>query len=568
MEKRLIIFLVLAVAVLLAWQFIFPPPEPPPAPPPAEITEQAPAAGETSAPTGVREGEVGETVEAAPAIEAVDPVAATLAEQIVVETDLLRVVLTNRGGRIVSWRLNDYVTRDGGPLELVPPFASEEGKLPLELDLDDDGLEEAVNTALFVTEREIVTGGERIVFRWADGRGAEVTKSLDFRGQEYTVALGIEVIDRGRRLPARVAWGPGLQTSEASTGLRSYYYSNQLAVNVAGSVDREKGLDEMMGLAERQIRWAGIEDQYFAALFIPLVPLSDFRAWPMPVVPPPDPESTEAPEPIVVPVVSVSVPEEGVLIFGGPKNYRMLKGMGHDLHKAVWFSSVALFAWMARILYAALIWIYTNMVPNYGVAIIMTTLALRIVLFPLNQFSMVRMKRMQTEMARIQPKINAIKKRHSKKKDAESRVKMNNELMALYKEEGVNPMGGVSGCLPLLAQFPILIGFYDMLLAAVELRGAPFFGWIQDLTLKDPFYITPILMGVTMFAQQKMTQAKIGDPTQQRIMMMMPLIFTIMFLNLPSGLVLYWFINNLLGIGQQWLVNRHLVRAERAAQKA
>jgi YidC/Oxa1 family membrane protein insertase len=108
-----------------------------------------------------------------------------------------------------------------------------------------------------------------------------------------------------------------------------------------------------------------------------------------------------------------------------------------------------------------------------------------------------------------------------------------------------------------------------MLLAAVELRGAPFFGWIQDLTLKDPFYITPILMGVTMFAQQKMTQAKIGDPTQQRIMMMMPLIFTIMFLNLPSGLVLYWFVNNLLGIGQQWLVNRHLLRVEqRAAQKA
>jgi YidC/Oxa1 family membrane protein insertase len=568
MEKRLIIFIVLAVAVLLAWQWIFPPPEPPPAPPPAEITEQAPAA-ETPALTDAREGEGGDPVEAVSTVEPADPVEATLAEQIVVEADRMRVVLTNRGGRIVSWRLNDKTTREGTPIEIVPPYASEEGKLPLEIDLDDDGLEDVINGALFVVERETLTGGERVTFRWADGRGVEVTKSLDFRGQDYTVALEVDVIDRGRRLPARVAWGPGFRTSEAEAGLRSYYYYNQFAVNVAGSVDREKELEETMGLAERQVRWAGIEDQYFAALFVPLVPLSDLRAWPMPVVPPPDPESTEAPAPIVVPVVSVSVPEEGILVFGGPKNYRMLKEMGHDLGKAVWFSSVALFAWMARILYAALIWIYTNMVQNYGVAIIMTTLALRIVLFPLNQFSMVRMKKMQTEMARIQPKINAIKKKHSKKKDAESRVKMNNELMALYKEEGVNPMGGVSGCLPLLAQFPILIGFYDMLLAAEELRQAPFFGWIQDLTLKDPFYITPILMGVTMFAQQKMTQAKIGDPTQQRIMMMMPLIFTIMFLNLPSGLVLYWFVNNLLGIGQQWLVNRHLQRVEeRAAKKA
>jgi YidC/Oxa1 family membrane protein insertase len=125
-------------------------------------------------------------------------------------------------------------------------------------------------------------------------------------------------------------------------------------------------------------------------------------------------------------------------------------------------------------------------------------------------------------------------------------------------------MGGMTGCLPMLAQFPILIGFYDMLLAAVELRGAPFFGWIQDLTLKDPYYVTPLLMGITMFLQQKMSMTKGGDPAQQRIMMMTPVIFTVMFLNLPSGLVLYWFVNNLLGIGQQWLVNRHITKTAKA----
>jgi YidC/Oxa1 family membrane protein insertase len=145
---------------------------------------------------------------------------------------------------------------------------------------------------------------------------------------------------------------------------------------------------------------------------------------------------------------------------------------------------------------------------------------------------------------------------------------MNEEMMALYRKEGVNPMGGMSGCLPLLIQFPILIGFYNMLTVAIELRGAPFFGWIQDLTLKDPFYVTPLLMGATMFFQQKMTTTPVGDPTQRRIMLMMPIVFTVMFLNLPSGLVLYWFVNNLLGIGQQWLVNRHVGRVEAAAQKA
>jgi membrane protein insertase, YidC/Oxa1 family, C-terminal domain len=123
----------------------------------------------------------------------------------------------------------------------------------------------------------------------------------------------------------------------------------------------------------------------------------------------------------------------------------------------------------------------------------------------------------------------------------------------------------VTGCLPLFAQFPILIGFYNVLTVAVELKGAPFFGWIRDLTLKDPYLVTPILMGVTMLLQQKMTPAAGVDPMQQRIMLLMPVVFTVMFLNLPSGLVLYWFVNNLLGIGQQWLVNRHVARVEAAA---
>jgi YidC/Oxa1 family membrane protein insertase len=170
---------------------------------------------------------------------------------------------------------------------------------------------------------------------------------------------------------------------------------------------------------------------------------------------------------------------------------------------------------------------------------------------------------MQIQSQRLQPKIKAIRAKYQKKKDAKSRQTMNEEIMALYKKEGVNPAGGLSGCLPLLAQFPILIGFYNMLTVAVELRGAPFFGWIQDLSQKDPYWVIPLLMGVTMFAQQKMAMSKIKDPTmqqQQRFMMFMPFFFTWICLQMPSGMVLYWFVNNLLGIGQQWLVNRHTGR--------
>ena len=552
MDKRFGLFIALSIAIMVVWLWLAPKPERPPTPQPVTTGEAVPGGA-----TPEIEPEPIPDVEPAeeePLIS--DPVVAEYAEKLTIETDVMTVVLTNRGGRILSWTLRDYTSRTGDRLEMVPPHASEEGTLPLGLDLDDRDLAERINHELFTVKHDVLAGGDRVVFRWADGRGLEVTKSLDFREGDYVVAFQTEVIDRGRALPARVVWGPGLQTNRVDGGgLRSYYFFNQVALDIAGKVDREKGLEEPLALAERRIQWAGIEDQYFAALMIPLIDLSDFRAWPIEV-------TTTAAEgeaqTTLVPMVALSVPAEGVKVFAGPKDYPMLREMGHDLGQAVWFSSIALFAWIARLLHAALVWIHGHIVANYGLAIILTTMALRIVLFPLNQFSMVRMKKMQTEMGRIQPKINAIKKKYSKKKDAESRVAMNNELMALYKQEGVNPMGGVSGCLPLLAQFPILIGFYDMLLASVELRGAPFILWIHDLTLKDPYYVTPILMGATMFLQQRMSQAKIGDPMQQRIMMMMPLIFTIMFLNLPSGLVLYWFTNNVLGIGQQWIVNKRL----------
>ena len=209
------------------------------------------------------------------------------------------------------------------------------------------------------------------------------------------------------------------------------------------------------------------------------------------------------------------------------------------------------------------------MVANWGIVIVLATFCLRLVLFPLNQYSMVKMRKAGMQMQRLKPRMDALKNKYAKKKDADSRKKMNEEMMALYAKEGINPLSQMSGCLPILIQFPVLIAFYNVFTVAVELRGAPFFAWIKDLSLPDPFWITPLLMGATMFYQQKLAMQKSAmDPTQARMMMFMPLIFTVTFLTLPSGLVLYWLTNNVLGIAQQYLVNRHIARIEPAAQRA
>jgi YidC/Oxa1 family membrane protein insertase len=279
-------------------------------------------------------------------------------------------------------------------------------------------------------------------------------------------------------------------------------------------------------------------------------------------------EADEQPDP--KPIVALTVPAEGARLYFGPKKYTLLVELGHQLDRVVWFSS---FDWLWPIveyLFLGLVWLHDHVARDWGAAIVLATVLLRLVLFPVNQYSMVSMKKTQIQMQRLQPKIKAIRNKYKKVKDAANRNKMNQEMMELYRKEGVNPMGGLTGCLPLLAQFPILIGFYNMLTVAVELRGAPFI-WVSDLSAPDPIWVLPILMGGTMFIQQRMAMTKVKDPQQlqqQRIMLFMPIVFGIIGISMPSGLVLYWFVNNLLGIGQQWLVNRNTARLEAAAQKA
>ena len=570
MEKRALIAIALSFVVLLGWYWLFPAQQPArPAGAPASGPAATPAAPAPQPPAAV---------EAAAPSSPPPQIAAEKGETVRVETDASIVVLTNKGGRVASWRLKDYRDSAGEPVELVPGFAGRDDLLPLAFDLDDVALAKTLNAALFKVERSPLPAtsaapGERIRFAWSDGKGLEAEKVLVFRKGDPLVDLSVHVSDRGRPVPARIAWGPGFEARDPIRSSRQLHYTGQAVVDQGGVVARTargRVKQDIVIPDSGSLRWAGLEEQYFAALVLPAGGRGGAVIRQLQIVPEQlagAAADAKEPKPEAEIVVAVGVPPEGARLYVGPKKYTLLNRLGNGLDQVVWFSSYSLIYWVAKYLFLALLWVHDNVAANYGLAIILATVALRLVFFPLNQYSMVSMRKMQTDMQRIQPKINAIKTKYKKIKEAQARGKMNEEMMALYKKEGVNPMGGMSGCLPMLAQFPILIGFYNMLTVAVELRGAPFVGWISDLTLKDPFYVTPILMGGTMFLQQKMTTTKGGDPMQQRMMMMMPVVFTVMFLNLPSGLVLYWFVNNLLGIGQQWLVNRHIGRIE-AAKKA
>ena len=566
MEKRHILGAAAAFVLLIAWWvWVAPRYAPPPTPVPAEPRTagepsqgEGPPPGETTAPAVVPPPAPAAADAAAP----VGPPTAAAAEELVeVDTDLFHVVLTNRGARARSWRLKRYEDHHGQPLEVIGagPRAP---ALPLGVDLDDPALARTIDAALFQVARQGgEAGAQTLTFTWSDGRGLRVQKALTFRPGQYRVGVSLSVEDRGRRIPARLTWGPGFQTHDPKVERGSFYYAHQVVRRIDRQVLRtgygslERGTTETPAAA---LDWAGLEDQYFAALLLPAGGDGQVRMWP---VRQPRREGT-------LPMVAVGVPPEGADLFVGPKRHEVLRAAGGGLEDVIWFSSYAMLQFLAKYLFLALVWVYEHVSPNYGVAIILATVALRVLLFPLNQYSMVSMRRASSQMQQLQPKINAIKARYKKIKDPQARQKMNEDIMALYRREGVNPLSSMSGCLPMLIQFPILIAFYNVFTVAIELRGAPFFGWIQDLSVKDPWFVTPVLMGATMFLQQKMSMSAAMDPAQRNIMLFMPLVFTVMFLNLPSGLILYWLVNNVLGIAQQWLVNRHVGRLEPASQKA
>ena len=327
----------------------------------------------------------------------------------------------------------------------------------------------------------------------------------------------------------------------SSTTLEVAYYSD-------GKVKREgpPKEDKEIKKIEGDVRWVGLDMQYFTMLAIPSNPLQFFNMQKVSV------KSVGLDgKPVERALLKVTIPTNGSFqyqLYIGPKKQSNLEAV-----KAADISGVinyGMFSIIVSPLLDSLRWIY-QYVQNYGHAIVILTFLLSLLLFPFRLKQMLSMKKMQL----VQPKVKAIQEKYRRyKKTDPKRAEMNQEIMALYKEHGVNPLGG---CLPLLLQFPLLFAFYSLLQNSIELRQAPFVFWMHDLSVKDPIYVLPIVMGITMFISQKMTPMTPGtDPTQAKMMMVMPVVFTFMFFGVSSGLNLYFLCSNIFQVGFQKIAER------------
>jgi len=574
--RRLLLALALSFAVLVAWSLLFPPPEPPPpAPPAVEAPEaeaaagrQEPAGGASAGRPGAAAGDTGElttegAVEAleAPDAEPEEEVLTDLERTVVVENDRFRAELSNRGAVVVGFELKGHLSHGGGIVDLVR--RRETGPFPFAL-VGSDLAPLPLDNALYTVEETSEAGARVIDFRYR-GPAGDASKRFTFNGDE---TFGVEV-EVGRPRDWGLFLGPGLrnptpdETDDRMAPPGGVYMLGDDVEHV-----RAAKVEEPLTLPGSGLAWAALEDRYFLTALIPqrgapargaryvpmlLEPAGTEGAWTF--VPVPEGGLTEAQEELPRDLGLVLEPAAerlALTAYWGEKSLDKLSRAHPGLGEAVGFG---MFGFLSRWLLVGLDWIHDNVVPNYGWSIVLLTLVIKLFLLPLTHKSYISMRKMQ----QLAPKMQAIRERYRPKlrdkkgrPDVEMQRKMNEEIMALYKSEGVNPAGG---CLPMLLQLPVLFAFYRLLYVAVELRGAPWMLWIDDLS--EPFWPLAIVMGITQFIQTRMTPMT-GDPMQRRLFQLMPFVMTIFFLGFPSGLVLYWLTNNVLTIAQQAVYNRVL----------
>ena len=484
-------------------------------------------------------------------------VADAAARDIVVETDAVRAVFSTAGATLKSWQLKRYL-EDGKPLELVAHEIPDTFPRPFSMTTSDPALSKTLAAALYKPSADGLSLGTtpgQLSFEYRDDSGLNARKTFYFQPETKPVADQNPVLQRyvlkveatidkgGASLPVTLTSGPAIGLGYDRTG--STTVPSRAIVHLNGSVQRLTPDDlQQQARYEGDIKFGGVEDQYFLNAVMPASEKVAIEYLPITLPIPGDPKGQSRT------LVNYAVSAPGSLalqFFLGPKDFETLRNVDPRLEmvRAIDFG---IFAAIVVPLLQALNWL-NGYLGNYGWSIVVLTVLINLAIFPLRHKSMVSMKKMQA----VQPEVKAIQERYAKYKMTDpERQKMNQEMMALYKQRGVNP---VSGCVPMLLTMPILFAFYAMLSAAIEMRGAPFFGWLTDLSRHDPLYITPVLMGLSMLWQQRMMPTT-ADPIQQKIFLLMPVIFTVSFLWAPAGLVVYWFVSNLLAIGQQYVTNR------------
>ena len=545
MEKRLILAIVLSFLVLMGYQYFVVKPNKPNVAPPVtpSATSTAPALPGTAGAAQENRQEAPAEAKPAPAEAVPAPDLGAVAGQaetdVVVETSLYKAVWTNKGGVLKSWKLKNHKNSLKEDLELVPALAGEIGRYPFSLGLDDAAFAGLLNSSLFEASqtaldlRDGASGELRFVF--SDGASVKAEKSFRFTGGTYALEMEIRVWKNDQPVSPSVLWGPGIGNPSPADLKQSFSASTGSAVYTGGKVIRmiERKYKAEQG-AYNFVDWAAYEDNYFVALFV--LPSQKGQAV----------FRKETAGQAQAFFIYVTAPRR---VYLGPKDAEALRAFGNEAKKVI---SFGMFGSIAEILLVA-VRFFHKLIPNWGIDIILLTLVIKIIFFPLTYSSTKSM----VKMADLQPKVKALRAKYKKaKSDIGQRRLMNEEMMKLYKEHGVNPAGG---CLPMLIQLPVFWGVFRMLVVSIEFRHAPFALWITDLSVRDPFYVTPVLMGITQFISQKMTPTS-ADPSQAKMMLIMPFVMTIFFMNFQSGLVLYWLTTNVLQIGQQALINRMMHR--------
>jgi YidC/Oxa1 family membrane protein insertase len=531
-DKRVILAFALSFAMLILWRVFFVKELPPPA--------------KTSVPAPSRPAQ-GQPVAAVkpPAPVPLAVVAGSKAEELVVESDLYRVTFSTQGAVVNSWVLKKYRDAKDQPLNVVNDPACDQLGYPMGFNLADQELARNLNRALYAAtpSAAFLTAPVKLEFTFSDGK-IRAKKQFVF-GLEYETQVEMSVFDGQRYLPAEVTWPGGFgdhslpEATESSVSQAFYGMPEKVTKVAQRKVEEERTIPGPLELA-------GMEDRYFVNAFLPGSPDQAFRfgrrEWN-----PVDWKEKDKPRPLLAMLGSAQPKPLAFRLFVAPKDLDVLRSAKPPLDSLVdfgWFSFVA------KPLFLGLRYIYDHWIHNYGWAIVILTLLINLAMFPLK----LRSIRSAQEMQRIAPLVKGIQEKYKHLKFNDPRKqRMNQEIMKLYQEHHVNPLGS---CLPMALQLPFLYGFYRVLDLSIELRHAPWLLWLKDLSVPDPHYILPTLMVVTMFILQKMTPVATADPSQQRMMMIMPIMFGIMFFKFASGLVLYWLTGNLVGIAQQAFINR------------
>lgn len=520
------------MVVLFGWNLLFPPPQQPQKAPATEQSAGQPAAKAPAAEIGISSPSESGPVKTAPA-----------GRKITVSTPLYTAVLNTDGGILLEFRLTKFkeTIEPGSPsVDLIGPKA--QALNPMALTLGG----KSVWKDLQQKDLTLKVGDSGVLTFSGELNGVEIVREISFSGDSYLLKEKCRVANKTQnRIKGNVNFtlaSPGLSPADDKYNqTRVASFSNSGFSEITSTSDLEKGVKVENGLF-----WGGVQSNYFLSALLPAMhndkPAdASFRAKTLDSI---FIFSVEAPLAEIEPGAEQTVFCD---YFLGPKEQKVLDSMPNQLGRAI---DLGWFDFIAKPLLVGLNFLY-GYVGNYGMAIIILTIIIKILLWPLSYKSYKSME----QMKKLQPMMTKLREKY-----ADDRQKMNEELMSLYKTYKVNPAGG---CVPMFLQIPVFIGLYQALLNAIDLRHAPFIVhlpftnliWLADLSLKDPYYITPLVMGGTMFLQQKMTPAP-GDPTQAKIMLFMPVFFTFLFLSFPSGLVVYWLVNNVLSIGQQWWMLR------------